>query len=76
MGIKYNRSGDYATIIIKDTSDNTIFKRRINLLNRTEYFDVMFSIAEKYGFKPEIDLGKDINSKEKKDDPDWFGYSE
>ena len=63
MGIKYNRAGDYVTIVIKDTSENIIFKRRINLLNRTEYFDVMYSIAEKYGFKPEIDLKESINDK-------------
>lgn len=70
MGVKYDRCGDFATIVIKDSSDNTLFKRRINLLNRTEYFDVMFSIAEKYGFKPEIDLGKDVNTKEKEKDKD------
>ena len=63
--IRYDRSGDFAMIVIKDSSDNAIFKRRINLLNRTEYFDVMFSIAEKYGFKPEIDLNKSVNTKEK-----------
>ena len=77
MGIRYNRSGDFCTIVIKDTNDNTIFKRRINLLNRTEYFDVMISIAEKYGFKPEIDINKNINtknelSKEQKEELDWF----
>lgn len=80
MGINYNRAGDFATIVIKDSSDNILFKRRINLLNKTEYFDVMFSIAEKYGFKPEIDLGKDVNSKnelekekeEMKKELDWF----
>lgn len=81
MGVRYNRDGDFATIVIKDASDNTIFKRRINLMNKTEYFDVMFSIAEKYGFKPEIDLGKDINSKEqlkeeRKKEMDWLGFSE
>jgi len=63
MGIKYNRKGDFATIIIKDLSDNIIFKRRINLMNKTEYFDVMYSIANKYGFKPEIELNKDVNTK-------------
>ena len=77
MGINYNRAGDFATIVIKDASDNTLFKRRINLLNKTEYFDVMFSIAEKYGFKPEIDIDKDVNAKneltkEQKEELDWF----
>lgn len=80
MGIKYDRRGDFATIVIKDSSDNIIFKRRINLLNRTEYFDVMFSIAEKYGFKPEIDLNKDVNHKqqikEKDKELNWLGFSE
>jgi hypothetical protein len=70
MGINYDRNGDFATIVIKDASDNTIFKRRINLMNRTEYFDVMYSIAEKYGFKPEIDINKDVNSKNKEKDND------
>jgi hypothetical protein len=77
MGIKYNRTGDFCTIVIKDSSDNIIFKRRINLMNKTEYFDVMYSIADKYGFKAEIDLGKDVNSKEKakeelKKELDWM----
>lgn len=77
MGINYNRAGDFCTIVIKDTNDNIIFKRRINLLNRQEYFDVMFSIAEKYGFKPEIDIGNDVNTKEKikdeqKKELEWF----
>ena len=79
MGANYNRNGDFATIVIKDSNDNTLFKRRINLLNRTEYFDVMYSIAAKYGFKPEIDLDKDVNTREKlKDDKkkeiDWLGF--
>ena len=81
MGIKYDRNADFATIVIKDASDNTLFKRRINLLNRTEYFDVMYSIAEKYGFKPEIDLKDSINSKERKKEElkkemDWLGLSD
>ena len=63
--INYDRSGDFCMIVIKDASDNIIFKRRINLMNKTEYFDVMYSIAEKYGFKPEIDINKDVNSKNK-----------
>ena len=79
MGIKYDRNGDFAIIVIKDASDNTLFKSRINLMNKGEYFDVMFSIAEKYGFKPEIDLNKDINSKNKeeelKKEMDWLGLS-
>ena len=76
----YDRSGDFATIVIKDASDNIIFKRKINLMNKTEYFDVMYSIAEKYGFKPEIDIGSDANSKLKKEEElkkemDWLGFS-
>ena len=77
MALNYSRNGDFATIVIKDSSDNTIFKKRINLANKQEYFETMLSIAEKYGFKPEIDFGKDINSKniekeKNKEKIDWL----
>lgn len=60
----YNRSGDFAIIIIKDSNDNQIYKKRINLLNKQEYFEAMIGIAEKYGFKPEIDFKDSVNQKE------------
>ena len=65
MGINYNRKGDFVTIVIKDSDDNRIFKKRINLLNKQEYFETMLGIAEKYGFKPEIDFDKSVNEKNK-----------
>lgn len=75
--IEYNRNADFAIILIKDSSDNTIYKKRINLTNKQEYFEAMIGIAEKYGFKPEVEYGKDVNSKNKEKDIekkfDWFG---
>jgi len=75
--IEYNRNADIVTIIIKDTSYNQIYKKTINLNNKQEYFDAMLAIAEKYGFKPEVDFDRSVNAKEKlkeerKKEIDWL----
>ena len=76
--INYTRKGDFVLILIKDGNDNTIFKKMININNHREYFDTMLSIAEKYGFKPEVDIDKSVDAKNEvqqekdREKIDWF----
>lgn len=64
MVIEYHRNEDFVIIIVKDKTDRQIFKKKISLSNKKEYFNTMKSIAEKYGFKSEIDIDKSVNNSE------------
>ena len=63
----YNRvmMGDLMTITIEDYTGARLEKWTVNPKNAKEYGRVIEIIRKRYGWKPEIEIDKSVNTKER-----------